>query len=211
MKKALLAVILLSSLNFAQWGSSSIKLGYFSPSAANGGFIIGYEGDHFFDPRISLGWSLDWFHKNYTDEKLVNDFNQIDPGVNSSVNELRAKTNIHDFPLMLNVTGNYPVADNTAVSFTGAIGAEVLLIDYRNFENPDNSEFKSAFDFNWRLGIGVMYEIGRRSDFLAELDYHSAKPSYEYQVDLPSGGQRTYERVFDMSGVMFRVGFRFYY
>ncbi len=45
MKKiSILFIVLLSSSVFAQFGSSAVKLGFFSPSAAKGGFIIGYEG-----------------------------------------------------------------------------------------------------------------------------------------------------------------------
>ena len=91
------------------------------------------------------------------------------------------------------------------------IGAEVLIIDYRNFENPDNSELKFAFDFNWRVGIGAAYNIGPRSEVLVEIAYHNSEPSWTYEVEAQPVGKRTFERVYDMSGLMFRAGVRFYY
>ncbi len=212
MKKITLTFVLLFSVNaFSQWNSASIKLGVFNPQAVDGGFIIGYEGNHFFDNRLSLGWSVDWFHKNYVDSKLVGDFNQYYGGVDGTINELRAKTNIHDFPFMLNMTANFPVARFTKFYLTGGIGAEVLLINYRNFQNPDQDEIKGAFDFNWQIGMGILYEIGRRSDVFGELAYHNSAPSWTYEVTDNFGYTRTFERSFDMSGIMFRVGFRFYY
>ena len=78
MKKSIVILSLIySSLSFAQLNSASIKLGYFNPAATNGGFIIGYEGGKIIDERLIFGWSIDWFHSNYVDKKLVNEFNQV--------------------------------------------------------------------------------------------------------------------------------------
>lgn len=210
MKHFILIIFLIISANgFAQRGAAAIKLGHFSPSASDGGFIVGYEGSHFVDSRLLFGWSIDWFHKNYVDKNLVSQFNEI--GVGGTLNELRAKTNLHDLPLMVNFTAKFPIAPLFDVYATGGIGAEILLIHFRNFQNPDESELKAAFDFNWRAGLGLLYIVGRRSEVFVELGYHSSKPSWEYDVTSTSGITRTFEREYDMSGVMARLGFRFYY
>jgi Outer membrane protein beta-barrel domain len=213
MKKILviLFVLFISSVNFAQWGTSAIKLGYFSPSATDGGFIIGYEGGKFIDRGFIFGWSIDWFRKSYVDKKLVAQFDDLYGIAGGSINEVRAKTNIHDFPLMLTATGKFPVSPFVNTFITGGIGAEVLIIDYNNFVNTDQSELHGAFDFNWRLGIGIGYELGRRSEIFGEIDYHSSMPSWEYDVKDNYGVKRTFERQFDMSGIMMRIGIRFYH
>jgi hypothetical protein len=207
---SLIMLVLFTASSYAQYGTSAIKLGFFSPSAAQGGFIIGYEGGKEMDEYFFLGWSIDWFRKSYTDRKLVDDFNNIVGSVGET-NELRAKTNIHDFPLMVSVAGRFPVAPRTIFYVNGGIGAELLYVNYRNFNNPDQDESKVAFDFNWRLGIGTAYELGTRSEIFGEITYHNASPSWEFEVDTPSGGKRTFERIYDMSGVMGRIGLRFYY
>jgi hypothetical protein len=194
---------------YAQWGMGAIKLGYFNPAAADGGFIIGYEGGTYIDEGFNFGWSIDWFHKNYVDRKLAGEFNNEFGGI-GEINELRAKTNLHDFPLMINITGKIPVGPLVKIFLCGGVGAEVLLINYRNFENPDQDKFQAAFDFDWRVGGGVLYELGSRSEIFGELVYHASEPSWEYEVET-NGMKRTFERVYDMSGVMMRVGFRFYY
>ncbi len=112
---------------------------------------------------------------------------------------------------MITVTLKQPIARRAKVYFTGGIGAEVLIIDYRNFENPDESELKGAFDFNWRVGLGAAYNIGPRSEILIELNYHESEPSWTYEVDVEPFGKRVFERVYDMSGLMIRAGFRFFY
>ncbi|MGE5435984.1 MAG: outer membrane protein [Syntrophothermus sp.] len=213
MKKYLaLLLIVISCSAFAQDGSAAFKLGFFNPADADAGFIIGYEGTHRVDENFYIGWSFDWFHRNYTDKKLVSDYNQVYPGQGGEVNELRAKTNIHDLPLMFVLKAEFPVAPRTSAYGTGGFGAEILLINYRNFQNPEQDDFHAAFAFNWRIGAGMSYAISRRSDIFGEITYHSSVPSWEYQIEDPlTHVKRTYEREFDMSGMMLRIGYRFFY
>ena len=100
----MLFLILLSTTSLAQYHSGAVKLGYFNPKATDGGFIIGYEGGHAIDRNLIIGWSIDWFHKNYTDQTLVSEFNQFDPNIGGELNELRAKTNLHGIPIMFNLS-----------------------------------------------------------------------------------------------------------
>lgn len=211
MKKLILLFLIIFSYSaFAQWSAAAIKLGSFTPGATDAGFIIGYEGGRYIDDNFNFGWGIDWFHKSYVDRSLVNSFNEI-YGIQGNINELRAKTNLHDIPIMINATVKFPVTPRVKIYASGGIGAEVLIIDYRNFENPDESEIKGAFDFNWRLGLGTAYDIGPRSELLLEMSYHNSEPSWTYDVDYGEYGKKTFERVYDMSGLMFRAGFRFYY
>lgn len=212
MKKLLLLIICITaSYTFAQRNTASIKLGPFVPSSG-AGFIVGYEGTKLMDPNFSIGWSIDWYHSNYTDKKLVEDYNNIYGIGRGEINELRAKTNLHDFPLMGTFTGSFLVAPFYRFYITAALGGELLIINYSNFENPDQSETTAAMGFNWRFGVGGIYEMSKRTDVFIELGYHNASPSWDYEVDNPNGlGKRTYERTFDMSGFMARVGFKFYY
>ncbi|MDO8548748.1 MAG: hypothetical protein Q7S39_01160 [Ignavibacteria bacterium] len=212
MKKAfLLFFFLIPATAFSQWGTSAIKLGHFNPAASEGGFIIGYEGGKYIDYGFNFGWSIDWFHKSYVDKKLVSEFNELYGIAGGSINELRAKTNLHDLPVMLTATAKFPLSPFVNLLVNGGIGAEVLIIHYRNFQNTDKSELQGAFDFNWRLGLSLSFDLGRRSEIFGELTYHSSMPSWEYEVEGNDGIKRTFEREFDMTGMMARIGFRFYY
>ena len=211
MKKLVFMILLvLPAIMNAQQQIGSVKVGVFNPSATDAGFIIGYEGGWSMDNTLYVGWSADWFNKNYVDGNLVSQFNDF-YGLNSTLNELRAKTNLHAIPLMGSLTGSWPVAPRVNAFVTGAAGIEVLLIFYKNYQNPDNNEFRGAFDFAWRLGGGLSYELGRRSDAFVEIDYHNSQPSWDYTVTDAFGRQKVFERKFDMSGLMLRVGIRFYY
>lgn len=211
MKKLLIIIFLLSvSGIYAQVNTAAFKLGIFSPSSSGGGFIIGYEGSHYFDKNISFGWSLDWYHKNYVDKSIV-DIPDPGPIGGGQVIELNSKTNLHDLPIMIHLNGKTLVAPYTQVYLTAGIGAEILFINYNDYVDPSKDEFQTAYDLNWRIGIGGIYEISKQTDVFAELAYHSSAPSWTYETTDASGVKRTLERVFDMSGAMFRVGFRFYY
>lgn len=205
----LIIIILLSNHLFAQRNLASIKLGYFNPVATDGGFVIGYEGGKIIDERLIFGWSIDWFHSNYVDKKLVSNYNQV-YGI-GEINELRAKTNLHEFPILANFRGEFPIAPMTRAYITGGVGLEMLLINYRTFKNPEDDELKAAFDFSWRVGAGILYKLGSRSELFGQLDYHSSMPSWEYEVNEGTVGKKVFERSFDMSGIMARLGLRFFY
>lgn len=208
----LLIMILLTFSIYGQRKSSTIKLGNFSPSATESGFVIGYEGGKYIDRNFDIGWSVDWFHKNYVDQTLVNELNNYYGFFESELNEVRAKTNLHSIPVLFNMRAKLPMSPRVAAYITGGVGVEALLIFYRDYQYPDEDKFDGAFDFNWRLGMGLAFQIGRRSDLVAELVYHSSSPSWSYELDDPLvGRKRVFERVFDMSGLMARVGFKFYY
>lgn len=196
---------------FPQWNTGAVKLGYFNPSSIEGGFIIGFEGGSHFDKYMSWTWSVDWFHRNYVDKKLVNELNQFYPGTNGEINELRASTNIHDFPVMIGLSARFPISNRAQFYATGSLGGEMLIINYRNFQNPNEDEFETAFDFNWRVGVGAAFAISPRSEFFGEITYHESHPSWTYDDEeyyYPNG---VLERSYNMSGFMTRVGIRFFY
>lgn len=212
MKKFILLLLILAPTSiYTQTHIGNVKVGIFNPSATNGGFIIGYEGGWVVDDIFTAGWSVDWFNKNYIDQNLVAEFNDF-YGPNSTLNELRAKTNLHSIPLMATITGSWPIAPKARAFVTGSAGMEVLLVFYRNYENPDNDEFKGTVDFAWRIGTGLSYEVGKRSDVFFELAYHNSAPSWQFNVkDALTGKTKVFERKFDMSGMLMRVGVKFYF
>lgn len=202
-------------LVFAQ-NSSTLKIGVFNPQVTEAGLIVGYENTRPIDERLEVGWSFDWYNKTYVDKKLVNEFNNNYPGEIGEVNELRAKTNMHIFPLLSAMRINFPIDHRTAVYLIGNLGLDFLLVYYRNFQKPDEDDWQLAADFAWRLGGGLRYKIGSRSDLFLELNYHKSEPSWEYEVKQQSGfgtttSTKVFERSYDVSGIMARIGIKYFY
>lgn len=206
----------LSFVTHAQEKTAAIKLGYFGPSATEGGFILGYQGNKEIDENFEYGWSVDWFNKKYVDKKLVREFEQFQGFPGGETNELRAKTNVHDFPVIFSLTAKYNVNRTFDVFVSGGFGLDVLLVYYRNYKNPNDDELEIAADFAYLFSVGAIYPLGSRSDLIAELSYHHSIPSWEYEIEEKSSPtqpavKKVFERAFDMSGIMARVGFKFYY
>lgn len=208
MNKLYTLIILLSAIIYGQ-SSSAIKVGYFSPKGGDGGLIIGYENAFITNEVLSFGWSFDWYHDKYTDKEYVNFLNENDP-FGGEVNELRAKTNTNIFPVMANLTGYIPVGRDNYAFVKGSMGFEVLFISYTNYYSPNTNEDKILATMNYRFTAGFGHYLGRNSEIFAEVGYHSSTPSWEYEID-QNGRKRTYERELDMSGMMARIGFLFYY
>ncbi len=206
----LLVLFLLPTFILAQYNTASINFGHYNPAATDGGFIIGYKGEKFMDRNLSLGWSASWFHKEYVDQVLLQQVQNYYNIVDGSVTENRATTNLHSVPLMFSVTSYFPVLPVVSAYLTGGAGLEGLMIVYKNLQNENDNEFKTAWDFAWEIGTGLSYKLGNRSDFYGEISYHNANPSWTYKVQDPiDGSTKSLEQSFDMSGVAFKFGFKF--
>ncbi len=166
-KFIIILIVLSVSILTAQQRSAAIKIGNFSPGAMETGFVIGYESGKYIDRNFDIGWSLDWFHKDYVDQTLVEELNDYYGYFGSKLNEVRAKTNLHSIPFLFNMRAKFPMAPRLSTFISGGIGVEALLIFYRDYQYPDQDELEGAFDFNWRLGFGIAYQLGRNSDFIA--------------------------------------------
>lgn len=209
-KLILLAFLLTAGSIFGQFRQTAVKLGYYSPSVTEGGFLLGVETGKGIDEVLDVGFSLDWFHKEYVDKNLLNDLGDIYGDIDVREYEILASTTLNSFPLMLSLSAHIPIDQPIDLYLTGALGGDCLIITYRNFQNPESDEIEFAFDFSWRLGAGASYALGSRSNIFMEVDYHNSEPSWEYNTE-HNGIKKIIERKYDMSGVQAKIGLRFYY
>jgi opacity protein-like surface antigen len=203
------AMTVLTALG-AQQKIGAIKAGMFFPQACEGGFDLGFEYGLHIDTNLDVALSLDWFKKEFNDKEAKGEYENI-PGLTADQLAKLSETVIYDFPLMLSVTAKFPFTNKIKWFATGGLGAEMLYASYNTF-NTEKIEEKSelAFDFNWRVGGGAIYNLGQRSELLGEIAYHYSKPSYEYEDEI-NGIKYTLEREYDMSGIMSRIGVRFFF
>ncbi|MFA6653839.1 MAG: hypothetical protein WCS93_05850, partial [Candidatus Delongbacteria bacterium] len=149
------------------------------------------------------------FKKDYEDKAAKGEYEDI-PGLTAYQVAKLSETIIYDFPLMVSVTAKFPINNKMKWFATGGLGAEMLYASYNSYDSDEIDEKSElAFDFNWRLGGGIMYNLGARSEIFGELAYHYSKPSYEYEDEI-GGVDYTLEREYDMSGILSRVGVRFF-
>jgi hypothetical protein len=202
----LLALLMLAGSASAQYRATTIKLGYYSPGVCDGGFIVGAQWLSEIDENLDMGVSLDWFNKNFTDQNLVSELYSYNRDAFGTTNELRAKTNLNSFPLLYTINLKFPLQRGVDFYATGGLGLDFLVINYRDYDDPTNDNLKAAVGFAWRIGAGVIYRLGRRSDVIGEISYHNSDPSWQYTVN-----NHVFERSYDMSGLMIRAGIKFYY
>ena len=202
---------------FGQAHAGAIKIGVENPSVTDAGIILGYQWERNIDENFDIGWEIDWFHKSFTDQKLVDEFdnfNSNNGGIYGTTNELRANTTLHNFPAQFTMTANFPVDRRSNLRLFGraGLGLDFLFISYRDYADPSKDNTKGAVDFSWRIGAGIIYPLGSRSEFIVEANYHSSQPSWQYEVnDQNLHKTRVFERTYDMSGLMLRAGVRFFY
>jgi opacity protein-like surface antigen len=208
MKKILFVAIVIAMVSvYGQRRMGAIKAGMFFPQASEGGFDLGLEYGMKIDTNLDVALSLDWFKKEFRDKDYIGDVEQYDGTIVGTQYKDLGKITIYDFPLMVTVTAKFPLGRQLKWFALGGLGAEMLYASIDTYDSNDGSEVKTkeestlAFDFNWRLGGGVMYNLGQRSEVFGELAYHYSKPSFEDDNGITTE--------YDMSGIMSRVGVRF--
>lgn len=208
MKKivVLFLILLSSAACLHAENMAAVKLGFQTPQATETGFLIGFETGRRIDEKLDVGFSLDWFQKEFEDKDYRNDLEGSIEGLDEDVYKKASETTIYSFPIMGNVTFKFPLENKITINAHGGLGAEMLIADYNKYDE-DNSEIEEetevAFGFNWRIALGASYELGSNSDIMAELGYHSSTPSFDDEDNF------THE--YDMSGIIGRVGIRFYF
>ncbi|MDY0018247.1 MAG: outer membrane beta-barrel protein, partial [Candidatus Delongbacteria bacterium] len=182
----------------------AIKAGMFFPQACDGGFDLGFEYGYHIDTNLDVGLSLDWFKKEFTDKDYIGDVENIQGDLTGTQYKNIGKVTIYDFPVMVSVTAKFPINNKLKWFALGGLGAEMLYASLEAYEDASGTyeETVLAFDFNWRLGGGIMYNLGARSEVFGELAYHYSKPSFDDDNGITTE--------YDMSGIMSRVGVRFF-
>ena len=195
----LLGLLLVFSI-YSQGKIGAIKAGMFFPGACDGGFDLGLEYGLHVDTNLDVSAEMGWFKKDFEDKDIKDKYEGI-PGLSADDLRVLSETTIYDFPLMVMVTAKFPINFKTKWFVNGGLGAEMLYASYNTID--DDSEHELAFDFNWRLGGGMIYNLGERSELLAEVSYHNSLPSIEDDNGIVTE--------YDMSGILGRVGVRFFF
>lgn len=190
-----------SDLLFAQrysvGGITTLKAGYFDPSASHAGFIFGGGYAWRVDERVDVGVAVDYFRKTHAEDSV-----QVLADEKLIITNAELTTNIIPVYGLINI--KFPAGYTLDYFISGGIGYEMLFRTEQTY-GPDASKKSRYYDgFKWMLAGGINYRIGSRSSFIIEAFYDGTKVSRDKKDERT--GLARYE--VDLSGFGIRAGIR---
>ncbi len=175
----LLMLICVSTSAFAMDKTFSFGVGFLSPKDAESSVFWTLNRGFKFDEKISLDISIGFFHKTITDKSLLE--TKTNETNTSTVSKVESKNTFSYVPIMGNALITFPINDSCAfVPYAkGGIGYGSLFTSIKK-ENID--EYKTYVGFNWQLGGGVSYKLGKKSKLFAEIFYNSVTLSSDEET-----------------------------
>lgn len=200
----ILAAFVVAQVGYSQAMSTTIlKAGYFNPKSSKNGFIFGAGYSWIVDESVDIGVAVDYFRKNYTEETQIAQSVSVSGTVEDEIRtDAEFTTNILPIYGVLNV--KFPAGTYLDYFLSGGLGYEMLFSKEQSFGENSKSTSRFYSGFKWIVSGGVMYRVGSRSSFLAEVFYDGTKVSRDKKDEV--GAPVRYE--VDLSGIGFRVGIR---
>jgi len=182
--------------------TTTFKVGYFDPKGSKSGFIFGGSYSWIVDESVDIGIAVDYFRKKHTEETEIAESINPDGTVEKEIRkDAEFTTNIVPIYGVINV--KFPAGSYLNYFLSGGLGYEMLFSKEKNLENAtEKSRYYSGF--KWIASVGLLYQTGSRSSFLAELFYDGTKVSRDKKNE--TGAPVRYE--VDLSGFGFRIGVR---
>jgi hypothetical protein len=180
-----------------------LQIGTLNPKGTHAaGLILGGSYGITIDERVDLSLGLAWFHKGYTKETEVGNFqNPGGSSVQTKKTELEYSTTL--LPITANARIYIPFQKPLGFYVGGSLAYEILFDKYTNNELK-KSEKSTYNSFGWIARAGLEFSIGSRSSITAEAFYNGCKVKGDKKkID----GIPTWNEV-DVSGFGFRGGLR---
>jgi hypothetical protein len=199
MKTTLLSFILLflfSTCVMSQRTIFEIEGGALFPQGTETGTIIGLSVGRMADENLGWAFEAQYFWRTYTQEYTT------EP--QTIVTEIENSTKM--LPVMGKIIYLSQIAPSLDIRISGGIGYAFLWNKEANYIE-DQEESNSFSGFAWEIGAGISIPISRAADFFGEINYFYSTPSRDAGKTVEGLPQRT---EIDMSGLLFRVGVRFY-
>jgi hypothetical protein len=178
-------------------GITTLKAGYFDPSASHAGFIFGGGYAWKVDESVDVGIAVDYFRKTHSEDSV-----QVLADEKLIITNAELTTNIIPIYGLINI--KFPAGYTMDYFLSGGIGYEMLFRTEQTY-GPDASKKSRFYDgFKWILAAGINYRIGSRSSFIAEAFYDGTKVSRDKKGE--TSGLARYE--VNLSGFGIRAGIR---
>ncbi|MEW6687348.1 MAG: hypothetical protein AB1393_14280 [Candidatus Edwardsbacteria bacterium] len=176
---ALLSSLLLFSSIAGRAESASIvfKVGFLKPKDVGGtGVIFGGTFGQAIDDHLTLGVSVDYFNKTFSDEKEV----ERRPTGTGSYSKVLQTYDFHVryLPVMASALITIPMVGMIKPYGTANLGYGLANVSYDFYALPgydyqvDTSDKGWYSGFNWRISGGAKLKLGFRSAIIGELFYN---------------------------------------
>ena len=206
MKTTIVVFILLISCTTGVVGQHTIfeiEGGALFPQDTETGTIIGLGVGRMADENLGWAFEAQYFWRTFTKEYTVSE-------TGGATQQETIVTEIENSTKMLPVMGKIiylgQIAPGLDIRISGGIGYAFLWNTEANYL-AGVEESDSFSGFAWQVGAGLSLPISRAADFFGELIYFYSKPSRDAGTTQAGLPQRT---EIDMSGLLIRVGVRFY-
>lgn len=186
MKRYILFLFLFlgSETLFAQgYGVTTVKMGYFNPKDANGGFIFGGILGSAVDEAVDVGIGIDVFRGSNKEETKTGE-STSGAGTKETGWRLDAESSSTIIPITAQVNMKLPASYTLFYTFGGGAGYEMLWTKEKEYDQDGeviNSKSRFYHGFRWILTAGILYKLGSRSSFVLEAFYDGSKVSRKEQ------------------------------
>jgi len=178
-------------------GITTLKAGYFNPTASHAGFIFGGGYSWRIDESVDVGIAVDYFRKTHSEDSV-----QVLADEKLIITNAQLTTNV--IPIYGTINLKFPAGLIMDYFLSGGVGYEMLFRTEQTY-GPDAAKKSRFYDgFKWLVAAGITYRIGSRSSFIAEAFYDGSKVSREKKGE--TSGLARYE--VDLSGFGVRAGIR---
>ena len=199
----LILILFFSTCVFSQHTIFEAEGGALFPQDTETGTIIGLTAGRMADENLGWAFEAQYFWRTFTKEYTVSESG-------GATQEATIVTEIENSTKMLPIMGKIiylsQIAPSLDIRVSGGIGYAFLWNTEANYV-INVEESKSYSGFAWQLGAGLSLPISRAADFFGEMIYFSSKPSRDAGTTQAGLPQRT---EIDMSGLLLRIGVRFY-
>jgi len=185
--------------------ATTIKAGYFNPKASKAGFVFGGSYSWIIDESVDIGIAVDYFRRNYPVKTAIAE-PDLQGGLKASTYRVDAEFTYNIIPIYGVINIKFPAGTYLDYFLSGGVGYEMLIYKAKTFGDKPYDKSNYYDGFKWLLSAGIMYRIGSRSSFLAELFYDGTKVTKDKKVE--EGAPAKYYDEVNLSGIGIRIGVR---
>ena len=200
---ATISILICTTVAIGQHTIYELEVGALFPEDTEMGTIIGLSAGRMVDENLGWTFQVQYFWRTFTQEYTTTE-------TGGTTKEETIATEIENstkmLPIMAKIIFLSQIGPKFDIRINGGIGYAFVWNHEANYI-VGIEDSKSFSGFAWQLGAGASIPISRAADLFGDLAYFYSLPSRDAGTSQAGLPQRT---EIDMSGLMLRIGVRFY-